>query len=182
MTQMFSSLGPTHQPRHDGLNTAAQPGDPYRDSAKLAGPAVCPDCQASYHQGRWTWEPAGAGATPHRCPACERIRDGLPAGVLTLSGAFLSGHCEEIMRLVNNTEARIRDERPLERLIAIDTGSEAAGATEAAGMAGAPLELSFTGTHITHAVGKAIEAAYGGSLEAPYSDEGTVLRSRWHRD
>ncbi|MCP9926318.1 BCAM0308 family protein [Cyanobium sp. CH-040] len=180
MTQMFSSRGPTHQPRHDGVNTAAHRGDPYRDAAKLSGPAVCPDCQASYHQGRWTWDPAGAGATPHRCPACERSRDGLPAGVLTLSGVFLAGHCEEIMRLVNNTEARIRAERPLERLIAIDTGGSGAGG--AADMAGGPLELSFTGTHITRAVGKAIEAAYGGSLEAPYSDEGTVLRSRWHRD
>lgn len=178
MTQLSSSRGVTHQPRHDGVNTAAHRGDPYRESAKLPGPAVCPDCQASYRQGRWTWEPAEAQATPHRCPACERIRDGVPAGVLQLSGAFLASHCEEIMRLVNNTEARIRGERPLERLIAIHTGTEGLLGEQAQG----PLELTFTGTHITRAVGKAIAAAYGGSLEAPYSDEGTVLRSRWRRD
>jgi hypothetical protein len=180
MTQLFSGRGPTHEPRHDGVTTEAHRGDPYRQDAKVAEPAYCPDCQASYHDGRWTWDPPAAGATPHVCPACRRIRDGAPAGLLTLSGAFLAGHCEEIMRLVNNTEQRIRAERPLERLIAIDTD---AGGLGGAGVAGPQsVALSFTGTHITHAIGTAIEAAYGGSLEAPFPEQGAVLRSHWRRD
>jgi hypothetical protein len=182
MTQLNAGRGATHQPRHDGVNTEAHRGDPYRPDAKFPEPAVCPDCQASYHQGRWTWEPAAGEATPHRCPACARIRDGLPAGLLSLSGAFMAGHCEEIMRLVNNTEARIRSERPLERLIAIDTGSVGSGAAEVGGLTASPLELSFTGTHITRAIGKAIEAAYGGRLEAPFSAQGAVLRCHWERN
>ncbi|MEX1318045.1 MAG: BCAM0308 family protein [Synechococcaceae cyanobacterium] len=177
MSQLYAGRSATHQPRHDGLNTDAHRGDPYREDAKIAEPAVCPDCQASYRKGRWCWETPEPEATPHRCPACARIQDGLPAGLLTLSGGFVASHCEEIMRLVNNTEARIRSERPLERLIAVDTGD--AGLGEAAAHT---VELSFTGTHITRAIGKAIEAAYGGSLDAPYGEQGAMLRCHWQRD
>ena len=186
MTQLFSNSQPSrhgaHVPRQDGLNTEAQRGDPYRAGGKIPEPAVCPECQASFRQGRWSWEPAEAGATPHRCPACERIRDGMPAGQLTLSGAFLDRHSEEIMRLVNNTEEQVRLEHPMERLIAVDTGGAGLAGGSEAGGAGSTVELAFTGIHITHAVGKAIEAAYGGSLEAPYGEAGTLLRSHWHRD
>ncbi|MFO8238058.1 MAG: BCAM0308 family protein [Prochlorococcaceae cyanobacterium] len=177
MAQLNAGRSATHQPRHDGVNTEAHRGDPYRPEAKIAEPAVCPDCQASYRKGRWCWEPPAAEATPHRCPACARIHDGLPAGLLHLSGAFVASHCEEIMRLVNNTEARIRSERPLERLMAVDTADAGLGTEDDRGV-----ELSFTGTHITRAVGKAIEAAYGGRLEAPFGEQGGVLRCHWQRD
>ncbi len=93
MAKLFSRKGihdATHHPRQDGMDTAAHRGDPYRQSEKLAEPAVCPDCQASYHRGRWSWDPPAAGATPHRCPACMRIRDGAPAGLLRLDGTFLA--------------------------------------------------------------------------------------------
>jgi hypothetical protein len=29
--------------------------DSYRENAKLAEPALCPKCGASYAKGRWTW-------------------------------------------------------------------------------------------------------------------------------
>lgn len=73
-----------------------------------------------------------------------------------------------------NTEARIRSERPLERLIAIDTGSDGSGAAEGGGLTASPLELRFTGTPITRAIGKAIEA--------PFSEQGAVLRCHWERN
>jgi hypothetical protein len=49
--------------------------DSYRSAHKLAEPARCTKCGATYHHGRWTWEPASAGAQETLCPACHRIND-----------------------------------------------------------------------------------------------------------
>jgi hypothetical protein len=145
--------------------------DPYLHRHKPAQPSTCPDCQATYHDGRWTWEAPAPGAASHRCPACERIRDGVPAGELTLSGAFLAGHADEVMRLVTNTGEHISQEHPLERLI--DTSGDPAGGE---------VLLRFTGVHGTHGMGQALVHAFGGTLEAPYPDAGSIMRARWQRD
>ncbi|SBO43373.1 BCAM0308 family protein [Cyanobium sp. NIES-981] len=166
-----SAHGPTsHQPRHDGMESGHH-SDPYLERRKPPEPSTCPDCQASFHQGRWSWETPPAGASSHRCPACERIRDGMPAGELTLSGAFLAAHADEVMRLVNNTDDRVRMEHPLERLI--DTSGDPATG---------PVLLRFTGIHATHGLGKALVKAFGGSLEAPYPEPGAPMRAHWQRD
>ena len=52
--------------------------DTYKAKGKLPEPARCPDCGATYHRGRWTWEPAPAGFHEHLCPACQRTRDKFP--------------------------------------------------------------------------------------------------------
>lgn len=59
-----------------------------------------------------------------------------------------------------NTEARFR--------------SDGSGAAEGGGLTASPLELRFTGTPITRAIGKAIEA--------PFSEQGAVLRCHWERN
>ncbi|MFQ6537889.1 MULTISPECIES: BCAM0308 family protein [Aphanothece] len=158
-----------HRPRHDGMESG-QHSDPYQQRRKPPQPSSCPDCQATFQQGRWSWEAPPAGAGSHRCPACERIRDRVPAGELSLEGSFLAAHAEEVMRLVNNTEQRIRQEHPLERLI--DTSGDPAG--------GAVL-LRFTGIHATHGLGKALVKAFGGTLNAPYPDAGSPMRAHWQR-
>jgi hypothetical protein len=145
--------------------------DPYLERRKPPQPSTCPDCQATFHQGRWSWEAPPAGAASHRCPACERIRDGMPAGELLLAGAFLAAHGDEVMRLVNHTDECMRMEHPLERLI--DTSGDPATG---------PVLLRFTGIHATHGLGKALEKAFGGSLEAPYPEAGAPMRARWQRD
>jgi hypothetical protein len=62
--------------------------DPYRSQSKPAEPAVCPTCGLVYHVGRWQRLPLPAKAHEHTCPACLRIRDDMPAGIVTLGGAF----------------------------------------------------------------------------------------------
>jgi hypothetical protein len=161
--------GASHLPRHDGMEPGHR-SDPYRDSAKLQETTSCPDCGASIHEGRWTWEPVAVGAASHRCPACQRLHDRRPAGELTLEGPFLAEHEEEILHLVNHTEAHIRQEHPLERLMAIEKDPE-----------GDRTVVSFTGTHVTHGVAEALLGAFSGVMEATYPEAGSLLRVRWSR-
>jgi hypothetical protein len=144
--------------------------DPYRADAKLAEGTSCPDCGATVAEGRWTWNLADAEAPQQRCPACRRIHDRVPAGQLTLSGDFLSAHASEILNLLSNTEERIREAHPLERMIELD-GDPADG----------EVVMTFTGTHITHGMANALQHAFEGTMDAPYAEGGSLLQIRWTR-
>ena len=95
--------------------------DPYLARSKPKEPTVCRECGLVFTKGRWqsTVEtPAGAAAAV--CPACQRIRDKVPAGLLTLSGRFLDAHRDEILQLVNNTVELQRQQHPLKRVMATE--------------------------------------------------------------
>lgn len=157
----------TSRPRRDRMDEP-HVSDPYRDRGKLPEPTVCPTCGAMYHQGRWQWGTAPAGAKEHRCPACVRIRDRLPAGQLTLSGEFFNDHRMEIIHLVHNVESAARAEHPLERIIRVnDEGDHTI--------------VTFTDSHLVYRIGKALRSAYDGDLDAPYTDEGDLARVSWKR-
>ncbi len=73
------------------------PHDPYCQP-RMQGSAVCPQCDAVYQAGNWTWNrPENTvvhNAQSVTCPACRRIADNVPAGTLTLSGGRQSpGAC-----------------------------------------------------------------------------------------
>lgn len=157
----------SHQPRRDRMDEE-RVSDPYRTRGKWPEPTACPGCGAIFHHGRWQWGPAPGGAAQHLCPACQRVRDRVPAGQLTLSGEFFRAHREEIMHLVRNAEAKARAEHPLERLMDI---REEAGETV----------VTFTDAHLVHGIGEALRHAYQGSLDAHYTDEGDLLRVAWRR-
>ena len=78
--------------------------DPYKAKGKLQEPSVCRKCNAVYHKGRWTWDPAPAKSHDLLCPACERIQDGAPSGVLLLTGELLL-----------RTETRLSDSPAMKR-------------------------------------------------------------------
>jgi hypothetical protein len=161
--------GGVHLPRHDGME-AGHRSDPYREEGCPAQPCVCPDCGATVRGGRLTWQAAEPGAAAHRCPACRRIHDRMPAGEIRLDGAFLADHEPEILQLLHHTEARFRDEHPLERRMTLERDP-----------AHGRMLLSFTGTHITHGVAAALLGAFGGRLEADWPEGGAPLRVRWSR-
>ncbi len=47
------------------------------------------------------------------CPACQKINDGFPSGIITLSGEFLKPHKDEILQLIRKEEVRAKKINPL---------------------------------------------------------------------
>lgn len=142
--------------------------DPYRHSQKLKEPTVCPECNAVVHNGHWSWADVPADANQQICPACQRIRDRLPAGYLTLRGEFLSLHEEEIMNLIHNHVERERSMHPLKRIMQSQKEEES-------------VVVTFTDAHLTRGVGDAIYKAYGGELDIQYTKDDIMLRVNWSR-
>jgi len=156
-----------HQPRRDRMD-AERVSDPYRARGKWPEPATCPECGAIVHHGHWQWGTAMPGAEKHLCPACQRVRDRVPAGQLTLSGKFFTEHRDEILHLVRHAEVKAKAEHPLERIMDIKHEGD-------------QTVVTFTDSHLVHGVGEALHHAYHGELDSRYTDEGDLLRVTWSR-
>lgn len=143
--------------------------DPYMARSKPREPALCPDCGAVFREGRWQWPLLKPSEAHHEsCPACQRIRDRVPAGVLTLAGEFFAAHRDEIMNLVHNKVERQKAEHPLSRIMEI---AEEDGA----------LVITFTDLHLPRSVGEDIARAYEGELDIQYTEKSGLVRVYWRR-
>ena len=142
--------------------------DAYQSKKKLPEATRCPECTAVYHHGRWTWETARAGAHEETCPACQRIRDKLPAGYVKLTGEFFLAHRHEILRLARHLEAQEKTEHPLQRIMASETIADG-------------VLITTTDTHLARGIGEAIHGAYKGELSYHYNKEENLLRVQWAR-
>lgn len=143
--------------------------DPYQRRGKPSGPATCPDCGAVFHQGRWQWSAAPAGGPGERCPACCRIRDGEPAGVVRLAGSFVIEHRDEIRALASHQEEAEKREHPLNRIMAMRDLPDG-------------IEITTTDIHLPRRIGEAVRRAYKGDLELRYGQDEYSLHVRWSRD
>jgi NMD protein affecting ribosome stability and mRNA decay len=142
--------------------------DSYKLKHKLHEPTRCPDCNAMFHKGRWSWDAAPPEAHVERCPACHRIHDHFPAGYVELSGPFLLQHRDEIVQLVKNCEEKEKSEHPLERIMSIE-------------QAGNGVEVTTTGIHLAREIAERLHHAYKGELQFHYNKEDNLLRATWSR-
>jgi len=146
-------------PRHDAYKAKVKPPDPTR----------CPECGAVFRKGRWTWNGVPGGTVHEQlCPACQRIRDGFPAGYVTLGGEYLAAHRDEILNIVQNCEAKEKADHPLQRIIAIKD------------VEGGVL-VTTTDAHLARRIAEGIHDACKGSLALHYSKEENLLRATWTR-
>lgn len=136
---------------------------------KLSEPSACSRCEATYREGRWSWSVAPADAARVICPACERIENDYPAGLVTIGGAFARSHREEILGLVRHVEEREKAEHPLQRILKIEDQGE-------------KTLVSTTDSHLARGIGDALHHAYQGELNYRYPDDaGDLLRVTWAR-
>ena len=144
--------------------------DPYMNRSKPTEPTICPQCRVVFTDGRWQWQPeVPKDANEELCPACQRVQDKVPAGILTISGDFFAEHRSEILDLVHNKVERQKAEHPMKRLMAIEDKDD--GSTV----------ITFTDTHLPRGVGQAIESAYKGELDIQYTEEANIVRVYWQR-
>lgn len=142
--------------------------DPYHARSKVREPAVCPQCGLVFHAGRWQRLVRQAAANEHLCPACHRIKDGLPAGIITLEGAFAAENATEILNLVRNEETREASDHPLQRIMAVTRED---GKTV----------ITTTDIHLARRIGDAVVHAFHGKLNLKYSPDEYQVRAHWSR-
>jgi hypothetical protein len=154
-------------PRQDAQKKPLR-SDPYALRSKLPDPSACTECRAIYRAGRWAWGAPPADAARVTCPACKRIADGYPAGVVELRGAYVAGHREEIERLARNVEERERAEHPLKRIAWVVAK-------------GGALEIATTDGKLARGIGAALRRAHRGTLRVPASSREQIVRVSWTR-
>jgi len=142
--------------------------DSYRGTAKLPDPSRCPKCGVVYHKGHWAWGDAPAGSLRIKCPACRRIENDFPAGYVTLKGAFLAEHRQEVLNLVKAREARAKSEHPLQRIIDVKPLPDG-------------VLVTTTDGHLARNIAHALHEAFKGELELAYSKSENLVRATWSR-
>ncbi len=140
--------------------------DPLQAQQKLPEPTVCPQCGAIYRHGRWQWGRKPDEAREIVCPACRRIKDGSPAGSVTLHGGFARQHRAEIVGLVRNEEAAETREHPLNRVIAIAEADDG-------------LVVFTTDIHLPRRIGAALKRAFHGEVNLHFDEAEYFVRVDW---
>jgi ribosomal subunit interface protein len=145
--------------------------DAYRDVRQAREPAECRVCGAVLHRGRWTWSAPSGSEVPVAvtCPACRRIADDFPAGILSITGPFVSTHRDDILGIIRAEERLETAEHPLHRIISLF--DEADGIT-----------ITTTDVHLPRRIAEALRRAYEGDLEIAYGHEDETVRISWRRD
>ena len=138
--------------------------DPYQAQQKLKEPTACPQCGAVYHQGRWQWGQKPGEAHAELCPACRRVNDDLPAGIVTLHGDWARQHKGELIGLARNEEAAEKPEHPLNRIAKIEETGES-------------LVISTTDIHLPRRIGEAVQRAFHRKLDLHFDKDGYFLRA-----
>lgn len=145
--------------------------NPYHEDKKYPEPTECPRCHLIYRLGRWQHpdeEVEVREAHSSHCPACRREIDRQPAGLLYLSGSYLTQHHDEIFQLLSNQSASAAAQRPLQRVMWIESGSN-------------HTEVATTASHLAQRLGKAIEAACKGTLTIKHAHDAQLVRVYWER-
>jgi len=122
-----------------------------------------------FEKGRWRWAAAAPEAGEAICPACRRIRDDYPAGLLTLRGAFVARNRDEILGLARNNETLENRTHPLNRIMSIEDGD-------------GEMLIRTTDIHLPRRIGDALKHAYKGDLSFAYDEDGYFIRALWQRD
>jgi NMD protein affecting ribosome stability and mRNA decay len=136
---------------------------------KLHEGTVCPQCRAVYHHGRWQWAVLFEGVGEELCPACRRIKEEFPAGVVTLRGDFAREHKEEMIHLARHQEEAEKKEHPLNRVMSIE--EEPHGVV-----------INTADIHLPRRIGEAVKRAFHGEIEDRFEKDGYFVRVTWTRE
>lgn len=147
--------------------------DPYAMLKAPKGPAICRKCLAIYADKRWHFDEAAArklAASPRTqklvCPACQKIRDDYPEGIVTLTWSDLREHEPEIRGLIANVEARAVSVNPLDRVMRIVRRKK-------------ELEVQTTNDRLAQRLGRALVRSYKGKAAYSWAHRDMMVRVTW---
>ena len=162
------------QPIHIRRNVHAF-ADPYIEEENLPEGGVCRRCGSVHSSGRW-YPPDRPpkpvpGAESHEvlCPACRKLQDRVPGGVLRITGSFIWDHKEEILNLIRNESSKALSVNPLERIMSLQSND-------------GEIEITTTNEKLAQRIGRALHKAYSGTVEYKWSGDTKLARVMWHRD
>ncbi len=151
--------------------------DPYIPRKAVSSVGICPKCHAIYRDKRWhldekeyrTLARRGDGTAVRRCPACRKISDGFPSGVVNLKGDYLRVHRDDILKIVRNEEKRARGFNPLQRIMYVNEGD-------------AWMEVGTTDEKLAQRIGRELRKACRGTVAYKWSEDSKLLRVDWARE
>jgi NMD protein affecting ribosome stability and mRNA decay len=133
-------------------------------------------CHAIFEKKRWRFDEAVsrdlmAAKRPKltTCPACRKIRDRYPEGVLTLRWTGLAAHRRDVLGLLRKEEARAKEVNPLERIMKIEE-------------AGDEWRLFTTNTKLAQRLGRELERAYHGETYYHWAHRDKLVNVVWNRE
>ena len=159
----------------DKLKHFVRVNDPYMPKGSKHEMSICKGCHAIYREKKWfldeeLYKESFKKKTVNMvtCPACLKIKDNFPGGVVILEGDFLKIHEDEILNLVRNEGERSLRDNPLERIMSVDKIK-------------GRIEIQTTNEKLAQKVGKAVYKAYAGRLEYKWSEHNKFVRVNWSR-
>jgi NMD protein affecting ribosome stability and mRNA decay len=102
------------------------------------------------------------------CPACQKIAEHYPEGILTLRGSYLWNHEQEIRNILDNTIARFATRNPLERVIRMQRIEDA-------------LVIETTDNKLVEQLGRSLQKAHSGELQIDWQGTPVICRVQWER-
>lgn len=144
--------------------------DVYQEKSGVSGAAYC-DCGAVFSNKRWHLEEHGAKPPKaHRiaCPACRRITDRNPAGIVSLNGSFLTDHGSEIDNLIKKTAQAAASKNPLGRVMDISKVKDG-------------VIITTTDVKLAQKIGREVFKSHGGELQFTWSHSEDPVRVHWSR-
>lgn len=149
--------------------------DPYIDKGGMKEPCLCRQCHSTYRNKRWYLDPQAfeaearnEGANWTICPACQKIAEHYPEGMVTLSGGYLWEHEEEIFNILRHEEAKAMAKNPLERIMSMERLGEA-------------LVVETTEEKLAEHLGRAMHRAHHGQLNISWDRDHEFCRVTWER-
>jgi len=150
--------------------------DPYLREVDYKDPNICPSCKAVYHNKRWQFSNnleheirLKGNYEEKMCPACRKIKDNYPMGLVFISGNFIDQHKDEILSTVKSEEKRAIDKNPLERIMDIEKENEN------------HYKIKTTTDTLAQRIGKTLHNSYKGEIEYKFSEGQKILQVFWSR-
>lgn len=149
--------------------------DPYLPESGRKEPAVCKECHAIYRQKSWHILPEEAALLINdpetllvKCPACLKIAEHYPEGIVTLRGDYLWKHEGEIRNILSNEAQKVMAKNPASRIIQMVKSKET-------------LIIETTEQKLAEHLGRSLNRAHSGDLDVQWSRSPRICRVNWER-